>query len=109
MRAAVERRGPGDGLSPCATLLALGGEAADGVRLSLVGLEHGQELRDREQVRDALRQVQQLELTALPGHRCVRSDDRPEAGAVDIGHFCEVEQQLPVALDRKSTRLNSSH
>src|SRR4051812_5931470 len=43
-------------------------EALDRVRFVLVGLEDGQELGDRQQVLDALGEVQQLELPALTAH-----------------------------------------
>ena len=84
----------------CAAWLAA--ETLDGIRLGLIRLEHGQQLRDGEQILNALREVQQFELSPLPAHRGVRTDNFPEAGAIDVGDAFEVEQQfLPVLLDER--------
>src|SRR5262245_38011808 len=84
----------------CAERLDLGRcrEAPDRVVLVLVGLEHGQQLRNRQEVRDSLRQVQQLEATALPAHRRIRANDFTEAGAVDVRDVGEIQDDLLLAL-----------
>src|SRR3990172_2261726 len=76
------RRGPPDNPArarrpgPRATLdLGRGGEALDGVVLRVVGFKHRQQLGDRQQVRDALGQIQELEATALAADRRVGPDD----------------------------------
>src|ERR1051326_7114231 len=55
-------------------------EALDRLGLGVEGLEHRQQLRDREQVRDALGQVQELEVPALPAHGRVGPNDFSQIG-----------------------------
>src|SRR5436853_5726574 len=77
-------------------------EALDGIRLGVVRLEHGQQLRDREQILNAFREVEKLELPALTAHRGVRADDFTQARAIDVGNTFEVEQQLfLILLDKR--------
>jgi hypothetical protein len=67
-----------------------------------VALEHGQQLRDGQQILNSLRQVQQLELAPLTADGCVGPDDFAEARAVDVGHTLEIEEQLlAVLLDQR--------
>src|SRR5689334_24085877 len=56
-------------------------ETPDRVVLRFERLEHGQQLRDGQQIGDALRQVQQLEAAALPADGRVRAHDLAEARA----------------------------
>jgi hypothetical protein len=69
-------------------------EALDGIRLGVVRLEHGQQLRDGEQILNAFREVEKLELPSLTAHRGVRADDFTQTRAIDVGNTFEVEQQL---------------
>jgi hypothetical protein len=69
-------------------------ETLDRVRLGLVRFENGQQLRDGEQILNALREVQQLELSSLAAHRGIRADNFTQARAIDVGHAFKVEQQL---------------
>src|SRR5258708_13530104 len=62
------------------------------------GLEHGQQLRDRQEIRDAFGQVEQLEAPPLPANGRIRADDFAEACAVDVWHAREVEDDLFVPL-----------
>src|SRR4026207_1909165 len=73
-------------------------ETFDGIRLGLIGLEHGQQLRNGEQILNALGEVQQLQLPPLTAHRSIRADDFTQARAIDVGHAFEVEQQLLLVL-----------
>ena len=77
---------------------SLSREAADGVGFVVVGLEHSQQLRDRQQVGDPLRQVEQLEAAALPADGGVGADNLAEAGAVDVRHVFEVQHELLASL-----------
>src|SRR6266540_3100911 len=79
---------------PCAGLLV----TLDGFRLRVVSIEHGQQLRDRQEILDPLRQVEELELPPLPADGCVGAHDFAEARAVDIGDVLEVQEQLLLVL-----------
>src|SRR6266508_3886946 len=70
----------------------------DRVVLSIERLEHGQKLGNRQQIGDALRQVEQLETPALAAHRRVRAHDLAEPGAVDVRHAGQVQDDLLVTL-----------
>src|SRR4051794_18419633 len=76
----------------------LAAEALDGIRLGVVRLEHGQQLRDGEQVLNAFRQIEELELPSLTAHRGIRADDFTQTRAIDVGDAFEVEQQLLLIL-----------
>src|SRR5439155_8182017 len=58
----------------------------------------GQKLGDREQIGDALRQVQQLEAAALAADSRVSADDFSEARAVYVGNVGEIQEDLAVSL-----------
>src|SRR6185503_13330125 len=60
--------------------------------------EHGEQLGDREQIGDALGQVEQLEAAALSAHRGVGADHFAQARAVDVRDFGQVEHNLLVTL-----------
>jgi hypothetical protein len=74
------------------------GETLDRIRLGVVRLEHGQQFRDGEQILNALREVQQLELPPLPAHRGICADDFAQARAIDVGDAFEVQHQLFLVL-----------
>src|SRR3954452_24251200 len=76
----------------------LAAEALDGIRLGVVRLEHGQQLRDGEQVLNAFRQIEELELPSLTAHRGIRANDFTQTRAIDVGDAFEVEQQLLLIL-----------
>ena len=80
-------------------------EAANGVRLVVVGLEHRQQLGDRQQVGDALGQAEQLEAAALAADRGEGADDLAQARAVDVRHIGEVQDELLVALQHQAVDL----
>src|SRR5438445_10115332 len=61
-------------------------------------LEHGQKLRDRQEIRDALGQVEQLEAAALAADCRIRADHFAEARAIYVRHVGEIEDDLLVAL-----------
>jgi hypothetical protein len=73
--------------------------ALERFRLVVERLEDREELRDRQEVGNALRQVDQLELAALAAHRGVGTDDFAQACAVDVRHVAEIQQHLLVALE----------
>ena len=58
-------------------------EAGDGFGLAIVGLEHRQQLRNRQEVVNTFRQVEKLELPVLAAHGRVATDDLAETCAVD--------------------------
>src|SRR5260221_8296581 len=70
----------------------------DGFRFRVVSIEDGQQFRDGQEILDPLRQVEQLELPALPADSRVGAHDFAEARAVDIGHVFEVQEQLLLVL-----------
>jgi hypothetical protein len=80
------------GLSETSTL-----SGPDGLSLRLVSLEHRQQLRDRQQIFDALRQVEQLEATTLAAYCRVGPHYFAETRAVDVRHPFEIQQQLLAA------------
>src|SRR5581483_12434890 len=56
------------------------------------------QLRDRQQIRDAPGQVEQLQAAALPAHGGIGADDLPEPGAIEVRHVGQVQHDLAVAL-----------
>src|SRR5688572_17685198 len=80
-------------------------EAANGVGLGVVGLEDGEQLRNGQQIGDSLRQAQQLEAATLTADRGVGAHDLAQAGAVDIRHFGEIEDELLAALKHHAVDL----
>src|SRR5437879_6423360 len=72
--------------------------APDRFLLRFEGLEHGQQLGDRQEIRDAFRQVQQLEAAALPAYRRVGAHHFTETRAVDVRHISEIQDDLLLAL-----------
>src|SRR5262245_15474189 len=80
-------------------------EAANGVRLVVVRLEHRQQLGDGQEVRDALRQAEQLQASALAADRREGPDNLSQAGAVDVGDVGEVQDELLVALQHQTVDL----
>src|SRR5690349_14015766 len=81
------------------------GEAADGVGLVVVALENGEELGDGQQVLDALGEVQQAHVAALPLHRRVRAHHLAQPGAVDVGNVGQVQNELLAALEHEAVDL----
>ena len=69
------------------------------------GVEHGQQLRDGQQIRDALGQVQQLQTSALAADRRVGAHDFAEARAVDVGNSFEIQQELLLAGSQQAVDL----
>src|SRR5262249_42722662 len=69
-------------------------KALDRFGLGIVGLEHRQQLGDREQVLDLFGQVEELEAPALAADGGVAAHDLAQAGRVDVGHFGKVQQDL---------------
>src|SRR5579871_2228378 len=67
-------------------------ETLERVGLGLEGLEDRQELRDHQEVGDALGQVDELELPALVLHRGEGPDDFAQARAIDVGNVGEIQQ-----------------
>src|SRR4051812_26085374 len=70
----------------------------DRVALGVERFKHGQQLRDRQQIGDPFRQVQQLHAAALAADGRVRADDLPEAGAVHVWHVCQIQDDLSMPL-----------
>jgi len=83
----------------------LRGEAVDGLRLGVVGVEDREELRDRQQVLEPLGQAHQLDLGAIVLGRHGGCDERAEAGAVDVGDGAHIEDDLLFALEHQAMNL----
>src|SRR5207249_7156424 len=93
----------------------------DRVGFGVERLEHRQQLGDVQHFEAAQVKVAQLQVSVVPVERHVLARDQADAGAVQICHTVHVQQDLGVPfsnepierltqqLDRKSTRLNSSH
>src|SRR5688572_27873333 len=96
--AAVE----GVGLTPmaawCSTTGRSGREALDRFGFAVVAVEDRDELRDHQQILNALRHVQELEAAVLPADARVGPHDFAEPGAVDVGHGFQVQEDLLLAL-----------
>src|SRR5512138_3104809 len=73
-------------------------ETPDRVVLRVESLEDGQELRNRQKIRDALRQIEQLQVAPLPADRGVGTDDFAKTRAVHVRDVREVQQNLSMAL-----------
>src|SRR5205814_7052472 len=69
-------------------------ETADGASFVLMYVEDGVKLRDLQQVFDPLIEVEQLQIPAAVGHCCEPRHQFADAGAVDVGHLSQVEQDL---------------
>src|SRR5215208_2887711 len=65
--------------------------------LVVEGLEHCQKLGNHQKVLNLLRQIQQLQLTALVVRRRIRTDQLADAGAVYVGNISQVKQNLLLA------------
>src|SRR5512134_3063817 len=77
-------------------------EAANGVRLVIVRLEHREQLGDGQEIRDALRQAEQLKASALAADRRESADNFSKARAVDVRDVGEVQDELLVALQHQT-------
>src|SRR5690606_4282256 len=73
-------------------------EALERVGFGLERLEHRQQLGDREEIGDALRQIDQLEAAPLAAHRGVGAHDLAETRAVDVRHALQVQKELLLPL-----------
>jgi len=73
-------------------------EAAQGRRLVVESIEDGQQLCDRQQVLDLLRQAEELEIAALFLHGREAGHQLTDTAGVDITDAPEVEQYLVLAL-----------
>src|SRR5436190_21037553 len=73
-------------------------KAADRVGLVLMDVEHGIQFGDLEQVLDAMRQVQQLQMTAAVGDAGIGRDKLSDPRAVDIGNVFEVQKNVLMAI-----------
>src|SRR2546428_6234535 len=80
-------------------------EAAHGFRFGAEGFEHRQQLRDDEQIVDALGQVQQLQGAALPADRRERAHDFANPGAVDVRHVPQIEEEVLASLVQQAVNL----
>jgi hypothetical protein len=72
----------------------LGLEAPDGLVFRIVGLEDGEELGEREQLEDPLRQVEQLQAAALEAHSREAALDLAVDRRIDIGDVAQVQEDL---------------
>ena len=66
--------------------------------LGIERFEHGQQLGDRQQIGDALGQVEQFHAAALTADGGVGADDLAESGAIDVRHIGQIQHDLLVAL-----------
>ena len=76
-------------------------EAADGGGIVVKHLKDGVELGDLQQVLDALGEVEQFEGAALVSDGGETGDELTDAGAIDVVHFGEVQENLLVAAGGK--------
>ncbi len=88
MIAGEERGGNGD---PCRLL-----EAADGGSLVGKNFEDGEELCDLQKVVNFFREVQKFQFATLAAHCGVGADEFADAGAVDVIHVCEIQNDIGV-------------
>ena len=82
-----------------------GGKAPNGVVFAVVGFEHGQQLRDREQIRDALGEVEELQSPTLSTDRRIRTYDLTKTRTVDVWDTGEVQDDLLVTIQDKAVDL----
>src|SRR5438874_13692952 len=68
-------------------------------------LEHRQQLGDRQKVRNAFREVQQLQASALTADGGIGAYDLAETRAVDVRDPREVEKNVPVILVEETVDL----
>src|SRR5207249_816891 len=68
------------------------------VTLYIERFEHGQKLRNRQEICDALRQIEQLEAAPLPADRRVRANDLAKPRAVEVGNLGQVQNDLAMPL-----------
>src|SRR6185295_6518440 len=66
--------------------------------LRVEGFEHGQQLRDRQQIRDPFGQIEQLEAAALPADGGVGANDFAKPRAVDVRDVSEIQHDFLMAL-----------
>ena len=76
-------------------------EAANGRSLVVKHFKHRIQLGDLEQILDALGKAHQLELSAAISDSGKARHHFSDAGAVDIGNFRQIQQELLVAFGRQ--------
>src|SRR5262245_43288362 len=91
---------------PVPTLLVV---ALYRVRFGLERVEHGQQLGDRQQVFDALGQVEQLQAASRTADRRERADDFAQTGAINVRNGFQVEQELLLAGSQQTVDLFLQH
>src|SRR4029453_18844518 len=77
---------------------ASGGERLDRRGLVFEDLEHGDQLRDLEDVLELRRQVEQLQFAAAVADRCVTGDQLADAGRVDGRDLGGVQEDVRAAV-----------
>src|SRR6266496_5331784 len=70
----------------------------EGLRLGLVDVENGNELRDGQHVGDLRRQAEELQLSTLVRHGGIAADELSDSGRIDGGHFLHVDQDVFLSL-----------
>src|SRR4029078_10168861 len=68
-------------------------------------LEDCQKLGDRQQILDALGQVEQLQAAALTAHRRERADDLAQASRVDVRNTFKIQDELLFAVGQQAVDL----
>src|SRR5271156_6947203 len=76
------------------SLLELLGEALNGKSLTVVGIEHGHQLRNLKHFLKLRTQVGQLQRGALRASAVKRGHERTETGAVNVANVREVQHDL---------------
>src|ERR1051325_5067492 len=107
-KSAAERTSRGRARSPATVDVLdarLRAEAAQRLFLAVVGIEDGQQLRDRQQIVQPLREVHQFDLSAGVLYRHRRGDECAEAGAVHVGDAAEIHDDLFPLLENEAVDL----
>src|SRR5215203_4652641 len=79
-----------------------GCEALDRLGFAVVAVENRDELRDHQEVLNALRHVQELQAAVLAADARVGAHDLAEAGAVDVRHPSQFKEILFLPLTDKT-------
>src|SRR4029077_12496763 len=93
----VMRTPPADDREPACRLADLLAEGLDGRGFVVLDVKDGIELGDLQQIVHFLGQLQQLQLSAFAADRGESADQFADAGAVNVGHVAQIEQDLFLA------------
>src|SRR5256885_17264681 len=75
------------------------------VPFRIEGLEHSQQFRNRQEIGDALCEIEQLEAAALPADGRVRADNLAQAGTIEVRDLGQIQNDFAITLADNAVNL----